>query len=225
MTSKSTLLTFAFATLVALPSWGAPSSANRGTCSDVPLLLIVAPQMPGQGGISGDGVSIYNNPNDPAFNGGTQYQDGIGGVYIKFQVCNVTNDLIVNLRNTKPVRHLNLDFSVQLAPPDTANGAVDLSSQQYHQQGEQINEMANTSLYSNGQFVTCSGMMLNALSQTVTGGNAWFEPTTIYAPVVPDCNGGTGPDLANQAPRGPTRPRDWCNRSTPAHGRWRRSLR
>src|SRR6266567_6348240 len=72
MTSKSTLLTFAFATLVALPSWGAPSSANRGTCSDVPLLLIVAPQTPGQGGISGVGVSIYNNPNDPAFNGGTQ---------------------------------------------------------------------------------------------------------------------------------------------------------
>ena len=198
MTSKSTLLTFAFATLVALPSWGAPSSANRGTCSDVPLLLIVAPQTPGQGGISGDGVSIYNNPNDPAFNGGTQYQDGIGGVYVKFQVCNGTNDLIVNLRNTKPVRYLNLDFSVQLAPPDTANGAVDLSGQQYHQQGEQINEMANTSLYSNGQFVTCSGLDLGALSRSVIGSTAWFKPTTIYSPIVPDCNGGSGPDLANQ---------------------------
>ncbi len=200
MTSKSTLLTFAFATLVALPSWGAPPSANRGTCSDVPLLLIVAPQTPGQGGISGDGVSIYNNPNDPAFNGHTQYQDGIGGVYVKFQVCNGTNDFILNLRGTKsPVRYLNLDFSAPLAPADTADGAVDLTGQKIHQQGQQINEMANTALYSNGQFVTCSGMKLNPLSATVSGGDAWFKPTTIYDPVVPGCSGGTGPDLANQA--------------------------
>ena len=68
-----------------------------------------------------------------------------------------------------------------------------------HQQGEQINEMANTALYANGQFVTCAAFMLNPLSRTVGGGNAWFKPTTIYDPVVPDCNGGTGSDLANQA--------------------------
>jgi hypothetical protein len=168
------------------------------TCSDIPLQLIVAPQTAGQGGISGDGLSIYNNLNDPAFNGGTLYQDGVGGVYIEFQICNGTNDLVVNLRGTSPVRYLNLDFSVQLAPPHTANGAVDLTGQQIHQQGEQINEMADAALYSNGQFVTCSGFMLNPLSQTVTGGNAWFKPTTIYDPVVPDCNGGTAQDLANQ---------------------------
>jgi len=199
MTSKSTLLTFAFATLVVLPSWGAPPFANRGTCSDIPLLLIVAPQTAGQGGISGDGASIYNNSNDPAFNGGTQYQDGVGGVYVKFQVCNGTNDFIVNLRSTSPVRYLNLDFSAQLAPADTADGAVDLTGQLFHQKGEQINEMANPALYSNGQFITCSGLDLGALSRTVTGATAWFQPTTIYAPVVPDCNGGTGPDLANQS--------------------------
>jgi hypothetical protein len=158
----------------------------------------VAPQTPAQGGISGDGVSIYNNPNDPAFNGGTLYKDGVGGVYVEFQVCNGTNDLIVNLRGTSPVRFLNLDFSSQLAPPDTADGAVDLTGQQYHQQGEQINEMANAALYTNGQFTTCSGLMLNALSKTVTGGNAWFHPTTVYAPIVPGCNGGYSQDLANQ---------------------------
>jgi hypothetical protein len=174
--------------------------SKPGTCTDVPLLLIVAPQTPGQGGISGDGLSTYNNPNDPAFNGGTQYVDGVGGAYVKFQICNGTNDFILNLRSTNsPVRYLNLDFSVQLAPADTADGAVGLAGQQMHQQGEQINEMANTALYSNGQFVTCAAFSLNPLSRTVGGGNAWFKPTTIYDPVVPDCNGGTGSDLANQA--------------------------
>jgi len=58
--------------------------------------------------------------------------------------------------------------------------------------------MANAALYSNAQFTTCSGVMLNPLSSTVTGGNAWFKPTTIYDPVVPNCNGGTPQDLANQ---------------------------
>lgn len=136
MTRKSTVLAFALALLSALPTW---ASANRGTCNDIPLQLIVAPQTAGQGGISGDEASIYNNPNDPAFNGGTVYQDGVGGVYVEFQVCNGTNDLVINLRGTSPVRYLNLDFSVQLAAPDTADGAVSLTGQQYHQQGEQIN--------------------------------------------------------------------------------------
>ena len=168
--------------------------SNPGQCTDIPLRLIVAPQTMGQGGISGDGLSIYNNPNDPSFNGGTLYQDGVGA-YVKFQVCNGSNDFILSLSGTS--RYLNLDFSVQLASPDTAGGAVDLTGQQFHQQGEQINEMANSALYTNGQFVDCSGLQLNALSKTVTGGNAWFKPTTIYAPVVPDCNGGTAQDLAN----------------------------
>ena len=167
-------------------------------CSDVPLELIVVPQPQGQGGISGDAVSIYNNPSDPNFNGGTLYQDGVGGAYVQFLICNGSNDFVVNLHGTSPTRYLNVDFSVQLAPPDTADGAVDLTGQQIHQQGEQINEMANTSLYTNGQFVDCSGLMLNPLSQTVTGGNAWFKPTTIYDPVVPDCLGGTAQNLANQ---------------------------
>ena len=170
---------------------------SKGTCSDIPLQLIVTPQAPGQGGVSGDGVSIYNNPNDPAFNGGTLYQDGVGGVYAKFQVCNGTNDFILNLRSTSPVRYLNLDFSVELATPDTADGAVDLTGQQFHQQGQQINEMANTGLYTNGRFDDCSGFGLNALSRTVTGGNAWFHPSTLYDPVVPGCNGGSAQDLAN----------------------------
>lgn len=200
MNRRSTWLIFVVTALVGLPAWAAPPLANRGTCNDIPLRLIVAPQTPGQGGISGDGLSTYTNPNnanDP-FNGGTLYQDGVAGVYVRFQVCNGTNDFIVNLRGTSPVRFLNLDFSAQLAPPDTADGAVDLTGQQYHQQGEQINEMANSALYTNGQFVTCSGLMLNALSKTVTGGNGWFHPTTVYAPIVPDCNGGTAQNLANQ---------------------------
>src|ERR1700751_2013758 len=111
MTRKNTLLTFALAALVSLPT----VAFGRGNCTDVPLQLVVAPQTPGQGGISGDGLSIYNNPNDPAFNGGTQYQDGVGGAYLKFQICNGSNDFILNLRSTNsPVRYVNLDFSVPL---------------------------------------------------------------------------------------------------------------
>lgn len=190
VTRKSTVLTFAFAALVALPAWAAPP--NRGRCSDIPLRLIVAKQTQGMGGISGDGLSIYNNPNnsnDP-FNGGTEYDEGVAFL------CNGSNDFVVNLRGTSPVRYLNLDFSVPLALPDTAGGAVDLTGQQIHLQGQQINEMANSALYnSNGVFTTCSGLMLNPLSRTVTGGNAWFHPTSIEE--VQDCLGGAGPDAAN----------------------------
>ena len=163
---------------------------SKGTCSDIPMQLIVTPQTKGQGGVSGDGVSIYNNPNDPAFNGGTLYQDGVGGASVKFLVCS-SNDFVVNLRSTSPVRYLNMDFSVQLAPPDTADGAVNLTGQQVQQQGQQINEMADASLYTNGQFVDCSGFALNS------GGNAWFHPTTLYDPVVPDCLGGAAQNAAN----------------------------
>jgi len=170
---------------------------SKGTCSDIPLQLIVMPQTTGQGGISGDGLSIYNNPNDPTFNGGTLYQDGVGGAYVEFQICNSTNDFILNLHSTSPARYLNLDFSVQLSPPDTADGALDLTGQQFHQQGEQINEMANAALYTNGQFNDCTGFGLNALSRTVSGGNFWFHPSTLYDPIVPGCNGGSAQDLAN----------------------------
>lgn len=193
MVRKGTLLIFTLAALVALPAWAAPPSGRSRCNSDVPLSLIVAHQ-DGPGGISGDGASIYTNPNDPTdpFNGGTEYVDGVGGVYVEFQICNGTNDFIVNLRGTSPARYLNLDFSDQLAAP--AAGAVDLTGQQIHQQGQQINEMANFGLYSNGVFTTCSGLMLNPLSKTV-GGTAWFHPTSIES--VLDCLGGSGPDAAN----------------------------
>ena len=194
MTRKITLVTFALA--IAMPT----RAAQHSSCNDVPLRLIVAPQI-NPGGISGDSASIYNNPNNPSdpFNGGTVYQDGVGGVYVKFQICNGTNDFVINLRNTSsPVRHLAFDFSVQLAPPNTSAGAVDLTGKTIRQQGQQINNMGNATLYTNGQFVTCSGISLDPLSKTVTGGNAWFKPTTIYDPMVPACNGGTAPDLANQ---------------------------
>ena len=163
----------------------------KGACNDISMQLIVTPQTQGQGGVSGDGLTIYDNPNDPAFNGGTLYEDGVGGASVKFLVCNGSNDFVVDLRSTSPVRYLNLDFSLQLAPPDTADGAVNLTGQQVHQQGQQINEMANASLYTNGQFVDCSGFALN------TGGNAWFHPTTLYDPVVPNCLGGAVQNAAN----------------------------
>ena len=172
---------------------------SKVTCADIPMQVIVKPQTIGQGGISGDGVVIYDNPNNPSdpFNGGTLYQDGVGGVYARFQLCNGSNDFIFNMYTTSPVRYLNFDFSVQLAAPDTTAGAVNLTGQQYHQQSEQINEMANAALYRNGQFEDCSGFQLNALSSTVIGGNFWFHPKSLYNPIVLDCNGGTAQDIAN----------------------------
>ena len=172
---------------------------SKGTCSDIPMQLIVMPQTRGQGGVSGDGLSIYNNPNNPSdpFNGGTLYQDGVGGASVKFLICNGSNDFVLNVRGTSPVRYLSLDFSVQLAPPDTAHGAVDLTGQQFQQQGEQINEMANAALYTNGQFEDCSGFQMNSLSTTMTGGNIWFHPSTLYDPIVPGCLGGTAQNIAN----------------------------
>src|SRR5689334_12087718 len=101
MARTNIFLTLAGAMLFALPG---PAFARN--CNDVPLQLIVAPRTVGQGGISGDGLVIYNNPSDPAFNGGTLYTDGVGGVYVRFQICNGTNDFIVNLTSTRsPARY------------------------------------------------------------------------------------------------------------------------
>jgi hypothetical protein len=169
------------------------------------LRLTVAPQVAGQGGLSGDGVVLYNNPSDPndPFNGGTTYTDGVGGVYVKFQICNGTNDLIVNLHQASPVRYLNLDYSVRLAPPDPA--AYDRTGKILQQFGHNLNEIANDALYSNGVFQTCSGMFLDAMSgapRTIGGANMYWKDPALYDPVVLNCLNGSGSDMANLA--GPT---------------------
>lgn len=180
---------------------------SPGQCTNVSLQLVVAPQTAGLGGISGDGLSLYNNPNNSSdpFNGGTIYQDGVGGASVKFLTCG-NNDFVVNLRGTSPQRYLNLDFSVQLAAP--ASTAVNFTGHQMHQYGQEINEMANSSLYNaSGQFLDCSGLQMydatystggNWTTRTLTDAYTWFHPATLYDPVVPGCNGGSGPDTANQ---------------------------
>jgi len=73
----------------------AASAAGQNTCSDPPVRLTMATYPGGTApnlnyGVWGDGVVL-------AGDGGTVYQDGVSGLYAKFQVCNTSNDLIVNL--------------------------------------------------------------------------------------------------------------------------------
>jgi hypothetical protein len=51
----------------------------------------------------------------------------------------------------------------------TAGERVDLTGRQFHQQGGQINEMANAALYTNGHFVTCSGFRSQWVEQNNDG--------------------------------------------------------
>lgn len=97
--------------LLAVPGSGlAQKPPKPGKCEDIPVKVTVSAANFGTNRIYGDGVVI-----DAA--GDTVYQDDVDGVYARFQVCNQTNDLIINL-NTANSRHLLFNFTVQLAPPD-----------------------------------------------------------------------------------------------------------
>lgn len=80
-----------------------------GQCTDIPAKVTVSAANFGTNRIYGDGA-ITDGAGD------TMYQDNVGGVYAKFQVCNQTNDLIINLNGT--ARFLVFDFNFQLTPPD-----------------------------------------------------------------------------------------------------------
>lgn len=176
--------------------FGVQNSSNKpNSCTDIPLRLIVAPQTRGMGGISGDSVVPYTGP-DTSFAGGSVYTDGVNGVYVKYQVCNGTNDLIINLRNSSPARYLNWDFAVQLYPP--AAGAFDVTGMFLGEQGQNINEVANDTLYTNNQFVTCTGADLTDSNWSSNrGGRTHFKPPSVYDPIVLNCTENVYSDLAN----------------------------
>ena len=138
------------------------------TCADVPVTITIAAGTP-TGGVSamyGDGLVPYNGT-DQRFQGGTMYQDGVGGVYAKFQICNGTNDLILNSANTS--RYLNYDFRQRIpnAYPDPSapfqggivwNGGPGVGF-------FNANEVYNSALYvpdANGTLQTCLGSQFSA---------------------------------------------------------------
>ena len=197
MKAKYLVLTFALAAFCTIPGWaqhtggGSHHGGKPPICTDIPAVLTVTTQTPGgDGGISGD---------TDTGNTTTTYTDGDNGVYAKFQICNGTLDFVLNLRNTSnPTRYLNLDFSNHIGTePYTTDVPADI-----HQQGLNINEILNFTIYNGTDTATtCAGMQLDPWNSTMIGANAWFKPSSIYygtgSNSVLNCNGGPGPDAAN----------------------------
>jgi len=152
----------AFALLLPVTAFAA------GRCTDIPLQAIYAPGTPngGSSAIFGDGKVLYNNPNDASdpFNGGTVFTDGEGGIYAKFQVCNLTNDFILNLNQTK--RFLQFDFTKQIpgapADPQAAyKGGTVYNSTGSYNGFMNSNQVGNDALYDSTSgtptLITCLG--------------------------------------------------------------------
>jgi hypothetical protein len=185
---------------ISTPGWA------KSTCtSDVPLEAIMAPGPPNGGtallyGDSdfGTGPDTYYNSGDALFNGGSVYTDGQNGAYVKFQICNGTNDFIMNLGTGKNSRHIYFNFSEELTPPST--GAVDVTGT-IHQEGFiNANEIANSSLYTNNQLLTCMGTSLSTIINGDTS-HVFFRNPAQYQTApggTPGCDDGTLSQLANQ---------------------------
>lgn len=141
-------------------------TAKPNSCtSDVQLKAIFAP---GNGGSlrlvygdsdSGTTARTYSNPSDPEFDGGSVYTDGADGIFVQFQVCNGSNDLIINLGNSS--RFLNFKFSQQLTSPDPR--AVDVAGGTYKANFLNGSAMFTTPL--GGTLTTCLGGQLQGIAQ------------------------------------------------------------
>ena len=109
MNARCYVLSFILICGLAAPGQ-AQAGGGKGGCQDIPLQLTISPvQVDGSGypGIYGDG-----GPTSPA-----TYTDGSRGVYAKFQVCNGTNDFILNLGRPSN-RFFTVDFSKPLGGAD-----------------------------------------------------------------------------------------------------------
>lgn len=188
---------------ISTPSWA------RGGCKDVPLQAILAPGVPNGGTALLYGDSDYGSGPDTyhssdQFNGGSIYTDGQDGAYVKFQVCNGTNDFIMNLGTGKKSRYINFDFSTPLTAPDPS--AVDVTGT-IHQEGFlNANEVANDSLLPvSGTLQTCMGSSLSSIIKGQTAHVMFDDPAIDVTPSgggTPGCSGGVVTDIANQD--GPT---------------------
>ena len=186
------------------------SNNGGGTCTNTSLQAILAPGVPNGGtallyGDSdfGSGPNTYYNPTDTLFNGGSIYTDGQSGAYVEFQLCNGTNDFVMNLGTGKNSRYFNFDFSTPLAAPDP--GTVDVTGTIQQDAFLNANEVANDSLYVNGELQTCMGSSLSSIIKGQTAHVMFDDPAIDVTPSgggTPGCSGGVVTDIANQD--GPT---------------------
>lgn len=140
--SLKTVLAFSAILGVSLVLPGeAKGGSKPSSCTDIPLQVTLAPiSDTSTGGIYGDAGAAVP----------TTYTDGVGGVYAKFQVCNGSNDFILNLSQSTRTYTINFDDQLVAGDPGatTFTGPVKSSFMN-------INEVAKLSLYSNGQLNTC----------------------------------------------------------------------
>ncbi len=181
-----------------------------GSCTNLSLQAIFAPgRMNGGTALlygdsdGGTGANTYTNSNDPMFNGGSVYTDGVAGAYVEFQVCNGSNDFVMNLGQNHNSRFINFDFSDPLTPPDPQ--AVDVTGT-IHQEGFlNANEVGNESLYVNGELQTCMGSSLFSIIKAETAHVMFDDPElglTASGSGTPGCGGGVITDIADSD--GPT---------------------
>lgn len=129
-------------------------------CTDVPVRITLSAN------ITATHVNhIYGDNSNP--NADTVYEDGVGNVYAKFQICNSTNDLILNLNST--ARHMNFDFSDVLAAPE-AGGTAPAGIVQV--KFSNINQVYEAPV-DNGGAVTLQ--TFHASSWTVSSKTTWFR--------------------------------------------------
>ena len=189
---------------LAIVAGSASAAFAAGTCTDISMTITFAAGTPsgGASALFGDGSVPYAG-SDPLFAGGPTYVDGVGGLYAKFQVCNATNDLILNPSTS--TRYLNFDFTRQI-PGAPADPTVVYQGGTVYNGGPgdgffNINEVYNSSLYAIDPndgiptFQTCMGTTLTFPKKGAH--TLWKNINQVN--VVPGCDtqGGIVP-IANQ---------------------------
>jgi hypothetical protein len=177
---------------LALPAWAKTSKPS--SCTDIPVQVALAPLS----GAAATPGGIYGDGQRTDANGNTLYTDGVDGVSAKFQVCNTSYDFVLNMINT--TRYFWADFSGGLsAPSDLDPGATALTGPV---QGNvmNVNEVANSSLYSNNVLNTCTAVGL-AMSKGMSA-STHFTNTTLWpsegGPANLNCPDGTLQQVADK---------------------------
>jgi hypothetical protein len=161
--------------VLAMPAWAKGKSGSGGghtSCTDIPAQIAMAAQNPSvAGGVYGDGAVTDTN-------GNTVYTDGVAGVSAKFQVCNGSNDLVVNLINTS--RYFWIDFSDGLTSPLAIDPGATVLTGPVQGRSFNVNEAFNSSLYSGNQLDTCTGVGSLTTSTSRMSYGTHFTNTTLW---------------------------------------------
>jgi hypothetical protein len=177
--------------------------SGGGTCtSDISLQAIFAPGSNGNliygDSDFGSSSNTYYNSSDPVFNGGTIYSDGLDGADVKLQICNGTNDFVMNLGTGSTARFVNFAFTQQLSTPDPRT--VNVADKTYQEGFFNGNEIANASLLPvGGSFNTCLGTSLSNIIKGETAHVSFNNPAVyeIAPGGTPGCTDGTLASIAN----------------------------